>query len=414
MHPSEIDTGRGAGTSTDTTSGREAGWPQGMTLIFLASMPTMAIVSLVPNLPQLFGRFASVPNHEFLVPMIITLPSFCIALFSPLAGTIADFWGRRRLLIASVLMYAIVGVLPFFFSDLYSILAARVAIGIAEAGLLASQNALMGDYFEGKKRQMWLGLLSIFGPMIATLLMLAGGQLGTLNWKGPFLLYLLGLPMALLIYFTAFEPQARKSERHDLPKGAFPWKAARLVGLVTVAVAIVYFVQAVQLGRMFGDKGLDSPDKISFYTGTASLGVFIGGFAFSRMTNVSVATRFAIVFLTLGVGYAGIGLAPTANAALPFGLVAQFANGMTLPTLLGWALTKFDFEHRGRGMSVWGGCFFAGTLLSPPVVTLLGRVIGTFLQTVTVIGVACIVIAALVYVLGRRAAPPVAAADAAH
>jgi len=384
---------------------RQAGLAQGIVLIILASMPTMAIVTLVPNLPQLFKRFHDVPGSDFLVPMIITLPSLCIAIFSPLAGALADFWGRRPLLILSTFVYALVGVLPFLLSDLYAILAARFAIGVAEAGILSCQNALMGDYFEGKKRQYWLGMMSFFGPIIATGLVLAGGQLGSWDWRGPFLLYLLGLPVALWVALAVFEPQAKQEEHRGDAPTTFPWAAARLVAVVTIAVAVVYFVQAVQLGRMFSDHGIDSPAQISFYVTVASCGVFIGGFVFSRLTNVRTSTRFVLVLLSMGIGYAGLGLAPTAAAAIPFGIVAQFGNGLTLPTLIGWALTKFEFQNRGRGMGIWSGCFFIGTFLSPPFVTLVGKAAGSFLQTVSVIGMACVVVALAVWFLGRRATP---------
>src|SRR6476620_2219931 len=117
-------------------STRVAGPAQGFALIFLTALPTMAIVSLVPNLPQLFAHFRDVPHSELLVPMIITLPSLCIALFSPFAGAIADFWGRRRLLLAAILMYTLVGVLPTLLDNLYALLATRFVIGIAEAAIL--------------------------------------------------------------------------------------------------------------------------------------------------------------------------------------------------------------------------------------------------------------------------------------
>jgi MFS family permease len=149
---------------TAAAPAREAGSPQGFALIFLATMPTLAIVSLVPNLPQLFAHFHDVPHANLLVPMIITLPSLCIALFSPIAGAIADRWGRRRLLLAAMLLYAAVGVLPVLLHDLHTILITRFFIGVAEAGILTCQNALMGDYFAGERRQRWLGLLSVVGP----------------------------------------------------------------------------------------------------------------------------------------------------------------------------------------------------------------------------------------------------------
>jgi MFS family permease len=116
------------------TPPRQAGANQGLALIAVGTMPTLAIVSLVPNLPQLFQQFADVPGHEWLVPMIITVPSLCIALFSPFAGLVADRFGRRRLLLLALVLYGTAGVLPFFLTDLKTILLTRFGIGIAEAG----------------------------------------------------------------------------------------------------------------------------------------------------------------------------------------------------------------------------------------------------------------------------------------
>jgi MFS family permease len=393
---------------TAATPAREAGTPQGLALIFLATMPTLAIVSLVPNLPQLFAHFHDVPHANLLVPMIITLPSLCIALFSPIAGAIADRWGRRRLLLAAMLLYAAVGVLPVLLHDLHTILVTRFFIGIAEAGILTCQNALMGDYFAGERRQRWLGLMSVVGPIFAAALVLAGGFLGSIDWRGPFLLYLLGVPMFAWSWFAIYEPAA---ERHApgepvLAKSEFPWAAARVVALVTVGIAILYYIQAVQLGRMFGEHGATTPAQISIYVSIASLGVILGGWTYSRLGNLPIRARFALIFLALGIGYTGIGLAPTLPTTLAFALVAQFANGLTIPTLVGWALGKFDFEHRGRGMGVFGSSFFFATFLSPPIVTLVQNSLNSFLQTVAVFGVACLVFAVATFFAARRAASP--------
>jgi MFS family permease len=81
---------------------RTAGVTQGFALVFLATVPTMAIVSLVPNLPQMFREFGQLPHASLLVPMVFTIPSLCIALASPLIGSIADRWGRRPVLIGSL------------------------------------------------------------------------------------------------------------------------------------------------------------------------------------------------------------------------------------------------------------------------------------------------------------------------
>ena len=133
----------------------KAGRAQGLSLIALGTLPTMAIAALVPVLPALFGHFKAVPNKELLVPMILTVPSLCVALFSSPIGAIADRWGRRPVLLLALVAFSVCGVLPMFFDSLYSIIASRVVVGIAEAAILTVGNALMGDYFDGEHRRQW-------------------------------------------------------------------------------------------------------------------------------------------------------------------------------------------------------------------------------------------------------------------
>ena len=53
----------------------------GVTLVFLQTLPTLAIAALVPVLPDLFKIVADVPHSDLLVPMVLDLaPSACEAL----------------------------------------------------------------------------------------------------------------------------------------------------------------------------------------------------------------------------------------------------------------------------------------------------------------------------------------------
>src|SRR5262245_43421149 len=203
--------------ATDIVSagtGRSAGALQGSMLIAVAMLPTLAIVSLVPNLPQLFQQFSHVPRHELFVPMILTMPSLCIAIFGPLvAGPLADLWGRRRLLLVGLGAYAALGLLPLFLDNLFAIIASRAIVGLAEAAVLTAGNALMGDYFDGAERHKWLGYQTVVGPLVASMLVLAGGALGDMSWRAPFVLYAVAVPILGWAYVAAWEP-ARKQAAH--------------------------------------------------------------------------------------------------------------------------------------------------------------------------------------------------------
>jgi MFS family permease len=111
-------------------------------------MPILPLISLVPNLPRLMRHFASVPGHDFLVPMIITVPSIGIVLLAPLAGAFADRWWRRRLLLCALALFSVASLTPLLLDDLQSILVAQSIVGIGEAIIMTVANTLLGDYFD--------------------------------------------------------------------------------------------------------------------------------------------------------------------------------------------------------------------------------------------------------------------------
>jgi MFS family permease len=380
--------------ATPAAAARQGGTAQGIALIAVMSMPTLALAALVPGLPQLFQQFSSVPNFQLLVPMIITVPSLCVALFSGFMGAIADRWGRRRLLLAALSAFSLLGLAPMLFDSLLLIVASRVIVGLAEAAILTVGNALMGDYFEGEARQKWLGYQNMVAPLIGSAILLSGGFLAGIEWRYPFLLYLSGFGVLALALAVCWEPArpapgARGTQPAATP---FPWRAALLVSAVTVLFSLVFFVQAVQHGRIFNDMGVASPERISILATVASLGTVIGGYLFKRHGQVPVRRWMAIILLFYGVGYIGVAWAPNLAAGLPLDALGQVGGGLMLPVLVTWALQHYGFEHRGRGMGLWGGAFFLGQFLSPPLVSLVGVFAPSFLASVAVIGALCLAV----------------------
>lgn len=390
-------------TQTDVAHPRSAGAAQAYAIIIAMTLPVTPLLSLVPNLPQLFRHFADVPHKDVLIPMILTGPSACIALLSPVAGSLIDRFGRRRVLLASVLVYTICGVAPFFLEDLKSILVAQLGVGLGEACILPVCNTLLGDYFQDAQRRRWLGVQAILGSVLATAAVLAGGALGTISWHAPFLVNMLGAVVFVWMSLTIWEPsQAPRRAGVDDIKG-FPWREMGPVFLVTTPLAILYFIQAVQLGLMFAQHGGGSSFDLSVLTTIASVGVMAGGWWFRRQNETAPWRLIAIILGAYGVGLIGLGLASSALWALPFGVIAQFGNGLVVPVLLGWALSKLDFRYRGRGMGLWATAFFVGQFAGPAMFAVLVRVQGgDFLRTVALVGGFCCAAAVVTFWLARR------------
>ncbi|MEY4761180.1 MAG: hypothetical protein RLZZ200_1036 [Pseudomonadota bacterium] len=376
---------------------------RGITLILVGLMPVLALSGLVPDLPQLFQQFESERNRELLVPMVITVPSLCVALFSGAAGAIADRWGRRRLLLGSLLAFAVLGTLPILFTRLEAIIASRFAVGIAEAAILTCGNALLGDYYDEADRRKWLGYQNMFGALFGSLIILAGGFLADWHWRAPFLLYLFGLVVLAMAWKSCPEPARIAPAAQDTAaETGFPWHSVALVSGVTLGLSLVYYVQAVQHGRIFGDLGVDSPARISVLVTLASLGTVFGGYLFKRFGNSRIPSLLSASLLAYGVSYVGVAHAPNVPVGLAFDALGQVGGGILLPTLIAWALGKYGHAHRGRGMGLWGGAFFLGAFISPPALSLVGRHTPGFLASVGTVGIACLAAAGLLYLFARK------------
>ncbi|HWU04325.1 MAG TPA: MFS transporter [Novosphingobium sp.] len=354
----------------------------GLSLLLPITLSTMAIVLLAPILPGLLAEFAGVPGHDYWVPMILTIPALCVALFSPVAGMMGDWFGRRRLLLGSFVVYAVVGIAPVFLTDLREIIISRVAVGIAEALIMVLTTTMIGDYFEGAARDRWLAAQTAFASMSALLFFNIGGQLGRMGWRTPFWVYGSALVMLALVLLFTWEPaEADTTDEADTPPhhggwAGFPW--ARMAGIlgITIYGSVLFYTVQIQAGRGLAVLGLSDPGRIGFLTSVASIGVPLGTFLYSRISRSRVAGLLLAEFALLTVGFLTMS---RAGSPVPF-LVGCFINqlgaGMLLPTLLVWAMSGLSFDIRGRGAGLWNGAFSVGQFLCPVIVTFASDRVG--------------------------------------
>jgi hypothetical protein len=159
---------------------------RGITLILVGMMPVLALAGLVPDLPQLFKQFAAEPHRELLVPMIITVPSLCVALFSgsrepsPTAGVAA------RLLLGSLLASRRWARFRCLHQPQVHHREPRGG-GHRRGGYPHLRQRLLGDSHDEHNRRKWLGYQNMFGALFGSATILAGGFLASWHWRGPFL-----------------------------------------------------------------------------------------------------------------------------------------------------------------------------------------------------------------------------------
>jgi MFS family permease len=379
----------------------QPGWLTGVSLLLPITLSTMAIVLLAPVLPRMFDEFSGVPGYRYWVPMILTIPALCIALLSPLAGMLGDWFGRRRLLMISFVAYTIVGIAPVFLRDLTAILLSRIGVGIAEALIMVLSTTMIGDCFQGAARDRWLAGQTAFASLSALVFFNLGGVLGRFGWRAPFWVYLSALGMLTLVALFTREPVA---ERRDAPRtigwAGFPWARMLAILAITLYGAVFFYTVQIQAAGGLDLLGIHDPARIGFLTSIASIGVPLGTFCYSRIGRWPIRRLLVIEFAALGAGFLAMARAGSPPVFLAGCFLNQLGAGLLLPTLLVWAMSLLAFEVRGRGAGLWQSAFALGQFLSPVVVAFAaersGGLQGAFgvLSIGAVIGLGVVLLAA--------------------
>lgn len=393
------------------TRHHEPGFMTGIALLLPITLTTMAIVLLAPIVPQLMAEFSHVPHHEYLVPMVLTLPALCVAILCPFAGILGDYFGRRKLLLASFIIYTLVGVAPVFLTGLTSILISRVGVGIAEALIYVLSTTMIGDYFKGQQRDRWLAGQTAFASMSALLFFNVGGMLGEFGWRAPFWVYLSALAMFVLVWRYTWEPSDDAhpaAEALAPPRNlgwlGFPWSRMAMIVAITIYGSVFFYTMQIQAASGLTELGLTSAARIGFLASVASIGVPLGTLVYSRIGRIGVGKLLLAEFALLAIGFLLMGRSGTVTGFLVGCFINQLGAGMLLPTLLVWSMSILPFEFRSRGTGFWQSAFSLGQWLSPLVVTFLALRTGGLMNSFQMLGWAAAAGAALSLLALRKTA----------
>lgn len=370
-------------------------------------LPILGAMLLAPVLPRMQDHFESVPGHAALVPLMLTVPALSLALLAPFAGVIVDRLGRKRLLVAATILYALFGTVPLWLDSLYGIVAARVLLGVAEAAIMTCCTTLIGDYYTGKVRDRYLALQTMCASASATVFFVVGGALGTVGWRAPFWLYAVGLllapAMARVLPAPAPGTGGRPGEgRVEAERRPFPVRRMAGLCLLTVFGAVVFYTVPVEMSYLLDDLGVESTGVIGAVTAIASAATVLGSVVFTRLSD-RPRRRLPALFLLCAAGFLVMGTADSLPLLIAGAVVNCVGTGLLLPSLLTLAMSRLDFADRGRGTGLWTAAFFLGEFLCP--LLLLGGkgALGDLASAVGLLGLVTVLVSTALVPLTRRA-----------
>ena len=385
------------------------GFAQGLTLISLAWVSTVAAVVIAPILPQMRQVFAAVPYVDVKISLVATGPSLLVAVMAIPFGMLADRIGRRGLLVVMLCLYGLTGTAPVWLSGLDAIVTSRIALGIAEAAIMTAGTALISDYYQGRSRERWLAAQTGTAPLTAVFLALIGGLLGGFGWRTPFYVYIFGFVLTPFVVVLLWEPSRGSSSETGVEEqqstNRFNWSNSLWVSLAIMLTLIMFMVTVIQFGFLVSERGMHLPQTIGIWSAFVTIANPIGSVVFS-VTKARPSVKMTIAYLLYALGFAVMSLIQTVEASIVGAFIANLAGGFYLPTAINWLLSTLPRALSGRGSGLWTTAVFLGQFLGPLAVLGLVGISGTLSHAIFICALICGIaaVAALVTSLTTRTA----------
>lgn len=349
--------------------------PNLLILFGVTLMVVMGVTSIAPTFPNLIKHLDGV--HEGNIGLIVTLFTVPGIILTPLMGILADRVGRKAVLVPSLVIFSLAGTACAFAPGFKEILVLRFIQGVGAAALGALNVTIIGDLYTGTRRAGALGLNAGVLSMGIAAYPVLGGALGYVNWRLPFALPLLALPLAAVVWLKLHNPEPDTSGGlKDYFKGA--WQGLRqreVAGLFAATLAAFIMLYGafltylpVQLGRSFHASPLIIGSVMSlsaFATGLAA--AFLG----KLTTFISDRLLLFTAFILYGASCVSMALMPGIWwHLLPVALFG-LGQGINMPCVQALLANLAPMKHRGGFMALNGMVLRMGQTIGPFMMGLL-------------------------------------------
>lgn len=361
--------------------------PNTITLATILLSSMVILMGAAAVAPALRGIGEQFGQTESMTALVIGLPALSVAIFGFAVGYLADRFGKVKVLFACLLVFTVMGVLPFFLNDFTAILACRFLLGIGLTGISSASTALIGEYWNGPQRMKVIGYQSAAIGVGGFVLETLGGSLADIGWNYPFLIYLIGVPIILLGIVSVREPEGR-----SVSAGSGEAEIRNRKG----RIAVCYFAVFCEMFIMFS-----MPTNFSYYVPSIGLeanagllcGLLLGlmgvsqavfSLIYSRSAaKLSERTSYGCAYLLMAVGMALLfipefirGEAVLIAILFVAEVLIGCSLGLLMPTVVGSLSRLSTANTSGKIMGGYAMALNLSTFLSGMLVPLIFGILG--------------------------------------
>ncbi len=333
----------------------------------------MGVAAIAPAFPAIAAQLDLTPRQTGLLITVFTVPGILMA---PTLGVLADRFGRRRVIVPSLGLYALAGCACALFPRFEILLGLRVIQGFGASALTSMSVALIGDLYDEERRSAAIGYnASVLSIGTATYPAL-GGLLAGISWQLPFLLAALALPVGIGV--AVLIPATGQAQQKGAPRASVKVQlqqvlrhAARngilvLFGLGLLQFILLYGAYMSYVPFLLKERFGAGSGTTGAVMATMSLATALMSSQNRRVTKgMSLGARLTAAFVLIGTALALFVLLPKLVLMPAAAVLYGFGQGIIIPAVQGTIAGRTPLELRASTITANAMAIRIGQTVGP-------------------------------------------------
>ncbi|MFL1671650.1 MFS transporter [Paenibacillus dendritiformis] len=349
----------------------------------IATVPLVLVLGnsmLVPILPE-------VKRHLHLTQLqtslIITLFSVSAGLIIPIAGYLSDRFGRKAIIIPSLIIYGAAGIvtgLGALWESYGLLIGFRAVQGLGAAGTASIAMALVGDLYKGAQESQALGLIEASNGSGKVISPILGSALALWTWTAPFFAFPVFCALSLVaVIFLIKEPERKQKPQ---PLKTYIRNIGQIFKQQGRWLVPAFFAGALALFILFGilfylsDILEEKPYHLKGIVKGLVLAIPLLGMVTTAYITGSLIKKNGVLIrwlMNIGLLLMAVSLGCTiffyknVYGFIAFITVSSIGTGLLLPCLNTMITGAVEKAQRGMITSLYSSLRFLGVAFGPPL-----------------------------------------------
>lgn len=267
----------------------------------------------LPTIPSMMKEFHTTPS---MTQMGISMAMAGMGLGSVLWGSASDRYGRKPVLIVSLIIFVLATALSLFSRDITFFIICRLFQGLGAGGAMVLSTSIPADVYMGRQLAKLMAIVGAINGVAPALGPIFGGFMADwVGWRGIFVVLLVigvGMTFWTTRYHETLPPQRRLKAR-SLDDYLKAYRVLFTNGRFMIYVTI----KAVAIGLLYAYIA-SAPFIIQTHYGFSAMefGLIFGGNALAMGIGSSLALRFKVMKQGMVVGCVGMFVFAVAEAVV--------------------------------------------------------------------------------------------------